>query len=434
MRRLFTILFSFLCFPTAFAQEQLSLQQAIQIALEKNYDIQLVAKDLEIAENNLYLGNAGMLPTVSGDFSKNASLQNSTQTLLSGDTRSVDNGKSQSMSYGASLDWTIFDGFRMFARYEQLKTIKELSKTYLKQEVLATVNQVIVNYYNLVNLQQQLDAFTTAVDLSIYRYETANNRYQIGRASKLEVLAAKVDLNADTTMLLRQENLIQNSKIRLNELLVRSLETEFKITDSILVDRSLQKNELLQVAQANNPDIKVALINTRLAEMQLKELKGARYPVLSARTSYVVSSSSAELGFATKTQGRGFNYGVVATMNIFNGFHQRREEQNSKLMITQSELSLEKINKMVETELAGAYQTYLTNLKLAALEEKNVIIAKENLDITLEKFNIGTIAPIEYREAQRNYTEAAVRYNDSRYEAKVAEVALKQISGTLDLF
>jgi outer membrane protein TolC len=171
-----------------------------------------------------------------------------------------------------------------------------------------------------------------------------------------------------------------------------------------------------------------------LAELQLKELKGARYPVFSARTSYTISNSSAELGFATKTEGRGFNYGIVASMNIFNGFRQRRNEQNSKLLIEQSELSLERINSIIEAQVASAYQTYLTSLKLAALEERNVIIAKENLDITLEKFNIGTIAPIEYREAQRNYTEAAVRYNDSRYEAKIAEVALKQISGTLDFF
>src|SRR5690606_33579845 len=108
--------------------------------LEKNYNIQLVSKDVEIAENNVHVGNAGMLPSVQADFSRNSSIQNSTQTLLSGDTRSVVNGKNQSMSYGASLDWTIFDGFRMFARYEQLKTVEELSKAYLKQEIVLTRN------------------------------------------------------------------------------------------------------------------------------------------------------------------------------------------------------------------------------------------------------------------------------------------------------
>lgn len=434
MRRLYLLLFFISLAPDSNAQEKLSLQEAIQIALEKNYNIQLVSKDLEIAANNVYVGNAGMLPSVQADFSKNSSIQNSTQTLLGGDTRSVVNGKNQSMSYGASLDWTIFDGFRMFSRYEQLKTVEELGKAYLKQEILVTINEVIRNYYNLINLEQQLNAFVTAVELSTYRYETANNRYQIGRASKLEVLAAKVDLNSDTTKLLYQENLIQNSKTRLNELLVRDPQYNFVVTDSISINSTLQRDDLLKTAQTNNPEIKIALINMQLSELQLKEVKGARYPVFNARTNYTISNSSTELGFATNSRGKGFNYGLTASVNIFNGLRQRRNEQNSKILIEQNELSLEKVNSAIATQLTIAYQTYLTNLKLANFEERNVSIAKDNLDITLEKFTIGTIAPIEYREAQRNYTEATVRLNESRYEAKLAEVALKQISGTLDFF
>ncbi len=434
MRRLFTILFCTFWTLTSVGQEKLSLEDAIRTALDKNYNIQLVSKDLEIAENNVYLGNAGMLPSITGDLTKNSSIQNSTQTLLSGDTRSVSNGKSNSLSYGASLDWTIFDGFRMFTRYEQLKTFQDLGHAYLKQEILTTINDVISTYYNLVNLQQQLNAFITAVDLSTYRYETANSRYQIGRASKLEVLAAKVDLNSDTTRLLSQENLIQNSKIRINELLARDPQIDFIITDSIFVNAGLQRDDLLETAKANNPEIKIALINMYLAELQLREIKGARYPVVVARTAYSISNSAAELGFATKSKGRGFNYGLTASVNIFNGMRQRRNEQQSKIQIEQSELGVEKVNNAIATQLTSAYQTYLTNLKLTTLEERNMNIAKENLDITLEKFNIGTIAPIEYREAQRNYTEATVRFNESRYEAKLAEVILKQISGVVDFF
>src|SRR5690606_13218979 len=239
--------------------------------------------------------------------------------------------------------------------------------------------------------------------LSTYRYETANSRYQIGRASKLEVLAAKVDLNSDTTRLLSQENLIQNSKIRINELLARDPQIDFIITDSIFVNAGLQRDDLLETAKANNPEIKIALINMHLAELQLREIKGARYPVVVARTAYTISNSSAELGFATKSKGRGFNYGLTASVNIFNGMRQRRNEQHSKILMEQNILNLANINHAIEARLTVAYQTYTTSLKLASLEERNVAIAKQNLDITLEKFTIGSIAPLEYRDAQRNY-------------------------------
>lgn len=433
MKRLYIMLLSAFWGLSSQAQEQLSLQEAIQIALERNYDIQLVAKDLKVAENNVYIGNAGMLPSVSADFSTNASIQTSKQTLLSGEKRESENGRNKSMAYGVNLGWTIFDGFRMFTRYDQLKTLEQLEQSYLQQEIITTINDVVGNYYNLVNLQQQMEAFITAVDLSTYRYETAESRYQIGRASKLEVLAAKVDLNTDTTMLLRQENSIQLSKIRINELLARDPQTNFMIKDSIQINPSLERGLLLKAAKENNPAIKIALINTHLAELQLKEVKGARYPVINANTAYNLSNSSTELGFTTKSNNRGFNYGLTASLNIFNGFRQRRNEQNSKILIEQSALNLEKINSSIESQLTSAYDTYLTNLKLASLEERNRAIAKQNLDITLEKFNIGTIAPIEYREAQRNYTDASVRFNDARFQAKLAEIALKQLSGSLEL-
>ncbi len=414
-------------------QEQLSLQKAINTALENNYNIQIVAKDLQIADNDIHIGNAGMLPSISGDLSKNNTIQNSTQTLLSGDTRTVDNGKNSSLTYGAALDWTIFDGFSMFARYEQLKTEKELGEANLKQEILLTVHDVVSNYYNLVNLEQQTKALLTAIDLSIYRHETANNRYQIGQASKLEVLAAKVDLNTDTTNLLRQEDLINQTKIRINTILARNAQTAFTVPDSILVDHSLQVSELMETAKKNNPDIKIALINNHLAELQLKEVKGARYPQLKLSSAYTLSNSSTQLGFATKSKGTGFSYGLTASINVFNGFVQRRNEQNAAIQIDQSRLMVERIDQEIDAQLATSYDTYRTSLELARLEERNMQIAKQNMDITLEKFKIGTIAPIEYREAQRNFIDASVRYNNSRYQAKLAEIALKQIAGTISI-
>jgi len=433
MKRIGIILLSILIASNSIAQEELSLQKAISIALENNYDIHIVAKDLEIANNNVRRGHASMLPSVSGDLSNNNTIQNSTQTQANGDTKTVDNGKSRSLAYGAALDWTIFDGFRMFTRYEQLKTIQDLGEVNLKQEILLTVHDVVSNYYNLVNLKQQTKALLTAIELSVYRHETANNRYQIGQASKLEVLSAKVDLNTDTTNLLRQEDLIHATKVTINKLLARDAQTPFSVPDSILVDQSLQRTELLEAAKKNNPDIKVALINNHLAELQLKDVKGARYPVLTLNSAYTISNSSSALGFATKSNGRGFNYGITASINIFNGFMQRRNEQNAKIEIDQSRLQLEKIDQEIEAQLISSYETYITNMELARLEERNMEIAKQNMEITLEKFKIGTIAPLEYREAQRNFIDASTRYNDSRYQAKLAEIALKQISGTITI-
>jgi len=428
------ILFLFINIPyLVSAQEVLTLEEAISMALKQNYDIRLVNNDVLIAENNANIANAGMLPQVNGNASSSAATQNTTQTLLSGETRSLSGARSTSTVYGANLNWTIFDGFQMFARYDQLKELRKLGEANLQQAILSTVFNVVSAYFDLVQQKQQLTALRTALDLSRYRLEMAENRYQIGRASKLEVLASKVDLNTDTTNLMRQGVLFSNTKIRLNEILARDVNTLFDVTDSIAIENSLQYDNLINLALQHNPDLQAALINRRIAQLNLKEVKGQRYPTVSVNSAYTRSRSTTELGFATSNQNNGLSYGITASLNIFNGFLQKRNEKNAELNIENTSINLEKTNQALLSQLSAAYQTYLINLELVNREDENQMVAKQNMDITLEKYRLGSITPLEFREAQRNYVDASLRFSSAQYEAKMAEIALKQISGSLTL-
>ncbi|SKB87901.1 Outer membrane protein TolC [Parapedobacter luteus] len=413
------------------AQPELTLEEAVALALENNFDIRLVATDVAIAANNVHIGNAGMLPTVSGDVSAAASIQNTTQTLLSGETRALRGARSRSAAYGASLDWTIFDGLQMFTRYEQLKALKALGDANLKAAILTTVFEVMSSYFDLVQQQQLINATRTALELSAFRYQTAENQYQIGRASKLEVLAASVDMNTDTTNLLRQRDQYRSTQIRLNELLARDVNTDFSVTDTIIIANNLNYETLSRWAKQLNPNLQSAIVNHRISQLELKRVKGERYPVISVSSAYTRSQSRAALGFSTESKNNGFNYGIAASVNIFNGLMQRRNERNAEFAMEAAEIEVDRVGKNIEAQLLAAYQTYLMNLELVRLEERNKLIAKENMDITLEKFKLGSIAPLEFREAQRNFVDASARYSTAQYQAKLAEITLNQIAGTL---
>ncbi|WP_028296151.1 TolC family protein [Olivibacter sitiensis] len=428
------ILFLVIFAPTisSYAQsDTLYLDEAISIALKQNYDIQLVSNDVSIAKNNANIANAGMLPSVSGNFNRSATRQNTTQTLLSGETRSLSGANNTNLLYGASLDWTIFDGFQMFARYEQLKELQKLGEATLKQQILDTVFEIISQYFTMVQQKKQLKALQMALDLSKYRLEMAQNRYQIGRASKLEVLAASVDLNTDTTNLMRQSTAYKNIKYRINELIGREVQQDFEVADTIKIKTNLIYDDLFNLAKKHNPDLQAALVSRRIAELDLKQVKGQRLPQIALSSAYTRTRATSPLGFATRSVGNGLSYGVTASLNIFNGFLQRRNEQNAEIEITSSLINIEKTNASIKSQLSAAYQTYLVNLDLVGLEEKNQQIAKQNMDITLEKYRLGSITPLEFREAQRNYVDASVRYSNAQFDAKVSEIALKQIAGAL---
>jgi len=420
-------------FPFLGIAQELTLEEAVTIALANNFDVRLVSKDVAIAENNVNIGNAGMLPSVSADVSSAAGIQNTTQTLLSGETRAVRGNRTRSSAYGASLDWTIFDGLQMFARYEQLKELKALGEANLKAAILATVYNVVSSYFDLVQQQQLINATQTALDLSAFRYQTAENRYQIGRASKLEVLAASVDLNTDTTNLLRQRDQYRSTQIQLNELLARDVNTVFSVADTIIIGNDLHYEALNQQAKELNPMLQSAIVNHRIAQLELKRVKGGRYPVVGFSSAYTRSQSRTQLGFSTQSKSNGFSYGVSASMNIFNGFQQRRNERNAEFEMEAAEIAVDQIKQNIEAQLLAAYETYLMNLELVRLEERNKNIARQNMDITLEKFKLGSIAPLEFREAQRNFVDASARFSTAQYQAKLAEITLNQIAGTLKM-
>ncbi|MFD2245895.1 TolC family protein [Pontibacter ruber] len=413
------------------AQEVLTLENAVKIALERNYDIKLVANDLEIDKNNANRANAGMLPVVTGNLSQNNTIQNSSQTRESGAKVERNGAKGSNLNYGVSLNWTIFDGMGMFARYEQLKEFQKLGEANLQQTVLARVADVISVYYNLVQQQQQLRALDTTMVISRLRVQTAQNRFEIGKAARLEVLNAQVDYNTDTTRTLQLNEIYQNTQTQLNELLARDVSQRFRVVDTIEIDEQLVLAQLSERAAQQNPALQAAVINKRVADLDLKQVKANRLPRLSLNTGYNFNRSESALGFTTLSTGNGLNYGVTASVNIFNGFLQRRSEENAMISTKNAELELAQLNQSINAQLTAAYQTYLTSLSLVKLEEKNQKIAKQNLDITLEKYRLGSIAPVEFRDAQLNFVNATVRFTNAQYQAKLAEVNLKEIAGTL---
>jgi len=429
----FQIVFLFTASLIAEAQELLTVEDAVKIALENNYEIKIASNDLKIDQQNVSLANAGVLPQLNATVTDNNSILDTKQTQSDGSERELNGARNMNLAYGVALNWTIFDGLRMFARYDQLKELEKLGDAELKLAIFTKVSDVITTYYDLVQQQQQLKALDTAIVISNLRISTADNRYKIGKASKLEVLNAQVDLNTDTTALLRQKELYANTKIFLNEILARDVKTDFSVVDEVTIDETLLLPELMTLAEKQNPQLQSQIINKRISELQLKQVKANRYPTVNITSGYNFTRTEASLGFTTQSTGQGFTYGINATMNIFNGGLQNRNERVAKIQVENSKIVIEQQLKMLESQLSSAYQTYLTNLQLTKLEAKNEDIAKENLDITLAKFKIGTIAPLEFREAQLNYVNAKVRNSNAQYAAKVSEINLKELAGNLSL-
>jgi outer membrane protein len=434
MRRVIRIAISMLlCTQVGKAQELLTVKEAISIALENNYDIKLFQNNLRVAQENVTPGNAGMLPTVTGNLNQNNSRSNSNQTQANGDVRALDNAKNNSLNYGISVGWTVFDGLGMFSRYETLKELQKQGEAELQRSVVTRISDVISTYYTIVEQQNLLSAIDSSIVISQERLRTAENRFSIGKAARLEVLNVQVNLNTDESNRIKQENVVKNLKIALNNLLARDLQQDFQVFREVTIDETLILGRLLEQSKSTNPDLILISINRRLAELEEKTIKANRYPTVRLNGGYNFSESESSLGFVAESRSRGLTYGVTASVNIFDGFNQRRNERIAKIRIENADLQVSQINQQIESEIAQAYNVYKTNLALVKLEEKNEQIARQNMNITLDKYKIGTLSAVEFRDAQENFINAVSRFNSAKTQAKLSETLLMELIGKIEL-
>lgn len=411
----------------------LTLKTAIEIALKNNYHILLSKNNSTIAQNNVTLGNAGFLPQVTGDYTTTRSIQNTKQTRNDGTVNNIHGAKNSSTSYGPNLNWTIFNGFGMFANYDELKQLDRLSELQARDTIQNTLASVIDTYYNLINLNEQLKALQGAIVISRTQLRYAKDKLQVGRASGLDVLNAQVNLNTDTANYLNQLQQFKSAKIQMNQLLVRDLQTDFAVADTIVVDHNLVLGDILSRAESQNPAILSAQINKRVSEINLRQVRASRYPQVSVNSGYALTNSQTPAGFTLAQNVRGFTYGLTASINIFNGFNQNRLERNARIGIDNANINYKQTMLDVKAQISNLYVSYLSGLDLIKLGQSNVEVAKRNLDISLEKYKLGNITPLEIREAQRNYLDAQSKFFAAQYQSKSAEIMLKEITASINL-
>ncbi len=439
--KLLLIALSCLTLPfTALAQETkvpnapvLSLKDALDSALQNNFNIKISRNSSAIASNNVTIGNAGILPLVTGNYTLSNSIQTTTQTRSDNTVNNIINANNRNNSYGVGLDWTIFDGFNMFATYDRLKELEKLGRVRTQDTVLQTVASVMTTYYDLVNQQKQIKALKGVIDISRKQIRYAQDRFEAGRVARLDVYNAQVALNTDTATLIGQQQQFKASKIELNRLLSRNAETEFNVADTILVDEKLKLGPIIEQAQVQNPTLLSASINRRLSDINLKQVRSSRYPLIGVSSGYQFNNSRNPAGFARLQNARGFTYGLNATINIFDGFNQWRRERNAKLQIANAQINIARTRNDVEAQISTLYSSYLSGLELIKAGRANVDIARKSLEISLEKYRLGAITPLEIREAQRNYLNATLIFYDAEFQSKAAEITLKQITGKMGI-
>ena len=431
LKKIITVLvLSFIVFG-AKAQQMMTLNEVLKMALANNYAIQLAKNDAEIAKNSNYAGAAGMLPTVAATASQDNVVNNTAQKFLNGSENNKDAAKSNQLNAGVELGWTIFDGLKMFATKNKLNQLQDIGELRMRLQIEQNFSRIMRAYFDISQNKKLLNAYKQSVKISNERLQQANDKYAVGKVSKTEVLKAQVDLNTDKSAQMKQQNLLQNAKINLNQLLARDLMTDFEVEENILVNQELKLLELQSKAQSQNTNLLIVKKNFQISSFSIYEIKAERMPTVQLKTGYNFNRQASEAGFLQSSQTNGYHYGAALSLNVFNGFSTDRRLQNAKLNLKSTDFVLKDSLSKLDLAVQQNYNTYTLALQLLQFETENVTVAQTNFELANEQYKVGVITAIELRDAQQNYLLSQTRLTAAQFDAKIAETELLRLSADI---
>ncbi|MBK7084013.1 MAG: TolC family protein [Flavobacteriales bacterium] len=430
MRSLITFAFLF-AITVLCAQEVLTAEEAVHIALEQNYGIRVARLDARGAELLNTAGNAGMLPNV--DAVGQYTLDNSStkQTFFSGEVRERDNADQRVLDAAVQLNWTVFDGLTMFATKDRLEALELIGQTLLRQQIEATVYEVLATYYQLVQLNKAIAVQRESTRISRERLTIAEAAKNIGTASGLQVVQAQLDLSTDSASALDLRAQQAATTTRLNALLGRDPATPTVVDADMPVAGALDLARIRGAARQANSAVQRARQQQIAADLGVKELRGALFPQVDVFANYGYTKSTSAVGILQSNQALGPDYGARVSIPLFRGFQARSAMEVAKLQREQAALTTEQVELDLEEGVLNAWTTYTLSAQRVALEEANLTGSRTQVDIALESFRLGAITSVELRDVQQGMVAAEGRLLVARYEAKLAELQLKWFAGRL---
>ncbi|WP_111681989.1 TolC family protein [Winogradskyella tangerina] len=414
-------------------QQVINPSEAIELALENNYGIKIANNNVLVAENNKDILNSRYLPTLTGIASATANRDNITAEFSNGNPPAVLNG-AESSRYNASLNlnYTLFDGLGRLYDYKRLKEEYNLSEVQARETIENTVTQLLTVYYDVARRSENLKSLKETLDISNDRLTRSKYQFDYGQNTKLDVLNAEVDINNDNINIINAEQGLVNAKRDLNFVTGNTITNEFVVDTTVTFLLQLNKEDLLEKLFRNNVTLLQNEKNIAINEFTLKANRSGYLPTIGLVGTYGWNENNNNAAsFVAVSTNTGLSAGINLNWNLFDGGGTITRVKNARIDLENQKLQKEQLKLDIERNFNNAWDDYQNKLTIFEVQEDNIKTAKNNFERTQEKFKLGQVTSIEFRQAQLNLLTAELSRNQAKYDAKLAEVIVLQISGEL---
>jgi outer membrane protein len=415
------------------AQEQvITPNKAVSLALENNYGIKLVNNQLEVAKNNADILNSRYLPTITGNAGATHNIDNTEAQFSNGNLTVLNGAKSSRFNASVNLNYVLFDGLGRSYNYKQLKERYQLTELQARETIENTIFQLFTVYYSVAQLIENNSAIKQTLAISKDRLLRAKYQFDYGQSTKLNVLNAEVDINNDSINLINAKQQLINFKRDLNVVFGNVITNDFDVDTTINFDVLYNKETLFESAKNRNISLLQIDKNISISSYDIKSGKSAYLPTLGLTGSYGWNKNNNNAAsFLAVSTNTGISGGLNLSWNLFDGGSTITRVKNAKINLENQQLQKELVLINLERDFNNAWDDYQNKLNIYKIQEDNIITSENNFDRTQEKFKIGQVNSIEFRQAQLNLLNAELSRNQAKYQAKLSELQLLQLSGEL---
>jgi len=411
------------------AQETLTLEQAVSRVLEQNFAVRIEKNTVQEAINNNNIANAGYLPVIGITADQYWSNYNTRQVFFSGQVNESAGAKNQSTAVAARLDWTFFDGFRMFAADRRLQLQEDAARFQLTAEMEMQIYQVAVLYYTILQEQDMTSVYQQALELSAERYKIVELKLNNGAATQLQLLQARLDLTADSSVVLQHNKRLSDLKVDMNTLMGQEALAPFSLQGSIAPEPAISWEAALQQSKEQNTQLLLAKSAIAITEMQRKEARSAYYPQIGVYGQYIYGSQQNQVGVLNSSRTFGPGVGFTLRWTILDRLSTYTTLRNNQLYIDNAGLVQQQQEQFIGAELRKTYNEYEWARQNLELEQQAILNTEEAFDIARTSYENGSITNLELREIQYAIVQAESRLSTAQLSLKTAELNISLTTG-----
>jgi outer membrane protein TolC len=282
-----------------------------------------------------------------------------------------------------------------------------------------------------VRQKQELASINEVITYNLDRVKISQTSFDAGLSPKTNLLQAKIDLNVYQENAINQQSIILAAKRSLNQLLGRNTDVQFEVLDSIPISESLDNRVLSQKLDSSNTSILAYQKQIDVDKLSIKEMNSMLLPKIFFNTGYGLFQSNSPDGNPLVNRTIGPSVGGTVSIPIYQGGNAIRQIKVAKIQLQSDQYNLENVRLKVNQQLQNALTQFENQLNLLKIEKDNAILAKENLEISIQRLRYGQTTSLEVSLAENSFVDSLTRLINFEYNLKVAETKLKQLLARL---